>query len=63
MDHALAQDSLSAGDRGIVAALRDIANDDSLTGEAEALIKGGNDAVSAVITAASTIAADFSACR
>ncbi|UVK42048.1 phosphoenolpyruvate--protein phosphotransferase [Mesorhizobium sp. AR07] len=61
MDRALAQDSLSAGDRGIVAALRDIAADDSLTGEAEGLIKGGNDAVSAVITAASTIAADFSA--
>jgi phosphotransferase system enzyme I (PtsI) len=61
MDHALAQDSLSAGDRGIVAALRDIAADDSLTGEAEGLIKGGNDAISAVITAASTIAADFSA--
>lgn len=61
MDRALAQDSLSAGDRGIIAALRDIAADDSLTGEAEDLIKGGNDAVSAVITAASTIAADFSA--
>ncbi|RUX26686.1 phosphoenolpyruvate--protein phosphotransferase [Mesorhizobium sp. M7A.F.Ca.US.011.01.1.1] len=61
MDHALAQDSLSAGDRGIVAALRDIAADDSLTDEAEGLIKGGNDAVSAVITAASTIAAEFSA--
>ncbi|TGS16263.1 phosphoenolpyruvate-utilizing N-terminal domain-containing protein, partial [Mesorhizobium sp. M1C.F.Ca.ET.187.01.1.1] len=61
MDRALAQDSLSAGDRGIVAALRDIAADDSLTGEAEKAIKGGNDAVSATITAASTIAADFSA--
>jgi len=34
MDRALAQDSLSAGDRGIIAALRDIAADDSLTGEA-----------------------------
>ena len=61
MDRALAQDSLSAADRGIVAALRDIAADDSLTGEAEKAIRGGNDAVSAVITAASTIAADFSA--
>jgi phosphotransferase system enzyme I (PtsI)/phosphocarrier protein FPr len=61
MDRALAQDSLSAGDRGIVAALRDIAADDSLTGEAEKAIQGGNDAVSAVITAAATIAADFSA--
>ncbi|MCA0011281.1 phosphoenolpyruvate--protein phosphotransferase [Mesorhizobium sp. B292B1B] len=61
MDKALAQDTLSAGDRGIIAALRDIAADDSLTGEAEKAIKSGNDAVSAVITAASTIAADFSA--
>ena len=61
MDRALAQDTLSAGDRGIIAALRDIAADDSLTSEAEELVKGGNDAVSAVITAASTIAADFSA--
>jgi len=61
MDRALAQDSLSAADRGIVAALRDIAADDSLTGEAEKAIRGGNDAVSAVITAASTIAADSSA--
>ncbi|MEO5759433.1 MAG: phosphoenolpyruvate--protein phosphotransferase, partial [Mesorhizobium sp.] len=60
MDRTLAQDSLSAGDRGIIAALRDIAADDSLTGEAERLIKGGTDAVSAVITAASTIATDFS---
>ncbi|MBZ9806260.1 MULTISPECIES: phosphoenolpyruvate--protein phosphotransferase [unclassified Mesorhizobium] len=61
MDKALAQDTLSAGDRGIIAALRDIAADDSLTGEAEKAIKSGNDAVSAVITAASTIATDFSA--
>jgi phosphotransferase system enzyme I (PtsI) len=61
MDKILAQDSLSGGDRGIVAALKDIAADDSLTAGAEALIKGGNDAVSAVITAASTIAAEFSA--
>ncbi len=60
MDRALAQDSLSAGDRGIIAALRDIAADDSLTGEAEALIRDASDAVSATITAASTIAADFS---
>ena len=60
MDRALAQDSLSAGDRGIIAALRDIAADDSLTGEAEALIRDASDAVSATIPAASTIAADFS---
>ncbi|TPN80879.1 phosphoenolpyruvate--protein phosphotransferase [Mesorhizobium sp. CU2] len=61
MDRTLAEDSLSAGDRGIVAALRDIAADDSLTGEVEKLIGEGDDAVSAVIGAASTIAADFSA--
>ncbi|RVD54530.1 phosphoenolpyruvate--protein phosphotransferase [Mesorhizobium sp. M2D.F.Ca.ET.185.01.1.1] len=61
MDRTLAEDNLSAGDRGIVAALRDIAADDSLTGEVERLISEGDDAVSAVIGAASTIAADFSA--
>jgi phosphotransferase system enzyme I (PtsI)/phosphocarrier protein FPr len=61
MDRTLAEDNLSAGDRGIVAALRDIAADDSLTGEVEKFIRDGDDAVSAVIGAASTIAADFSA--
>ncbi|TGT72883.1 phosphoenolpyruvate--protein phosphotransferase [bacterium M00.F.Ca.ET.159.01.1.1] len=61
MDRTLAEDNLSAGNRGIVAALRDIAADDSLTGEVERLISEGDDAVSAVIGAASTIAADFSA--
>jgi len=61
MDRTLAENNLSAGDRGIVAALRDIAADDSLTGEAERLIQGGDDAVSAVIAAAAGIAADFSA--
>ncbi|MEW6630412.1 MAG: phosphoenolpyruvate--protein phosphotransferase [Pseudomonadota bacterium] len=61
MDRTLAEDNLSAGDRGIVAALRDIAADDGLTGEVERLIKGGDDAVSAVIAAAAAIAADFSA--
>lgn len=61
MDRTLAENNLSAGDRGIVAALRDIAADDSLTGEVEKLIKEGDDAVSAVIAAAAAIAADFSA--
>lgn len=61
MDRTLAENNLSAGDRGIVAALRDIAADDSLTGEVERLVQGGEDAVSAVIAAAATIAADFSA--
>jgi phosphoenolpyruvate-protein phosphotransferase (PTS system enzyme I) len=61
MDRTLAEDNLSAGDRGIVAALRDIAADDSLTSEVEKLIREGDDPVSAVIGAASSIAADFSA--
>ncbi|MDG4896142.1 MAG: phosphoenolpyruvate--protein phosphotransferase [Mesorhizobium sp.] len=61
MDRTLDENNLSAGDRGIVAALRDIAADESLTGEAERLIKGGDDAVSAVIAAAATIANDFGA--
>lgn len=61
MDRTLAENNLSAGDRGIVAALRDIAADESLTGEVERLIRGGDNAVSAVIAAAATIAADFSA--
>src|SRR5690606_27567060 len=61
MDRTLAQDSLSPDDRGIVAALRDMAADEALTGEAEALIGRGAEAVSAVIAAASTIAADFGA--
>ncbi|MDX8529994.1 phosphoenolpyruvate--protein phosphotransferase [Mesorhizobium sp. VK25A] len=61
MDRTLSENNLSAGDRGIVAALRDIAADDSLTGEVERLIRGGDDAVSAVIAASATIAADFSA--
>ncbi|MDG4877774.1 phosphoenolpyruvate--protein phosphotransferase [Mesorhizobium sp. WSM4935] len=61
MDRTLAENNLSAGDRGIIAALRDIAADDGLTGEVERLIKGGDDAVSAVIAAAAIIAADFSA--
>jgi phosphoenolpyruvate-protein kinase (PTS system EI component) len=51
MDEALAENSLSAGDRGIIAALKDIAADETLTGEAETLIIRGVDAVSAVISA------------
>ncbi len=61
MERTLAEDDLAAGDRGIIAALRDIAADDTLTGEAEALIKGGAEAVSATIAAASRIAEEFSA--
>jgi phosphoenolpyruvate-protein phosphotransferase len=59
MDEALAENSLSAGDRGIIAALKDIAADETLTGEAETLIIRGVDAVSAVISATSKIASEF----
>ncbi|UGX86617.1 phosphoenolpyruvate--protein phosphotransferase [Phyllobacterium meliloti] len=59
MDASLAETSLADSDRGIVAALKDIANDDELTGGAIAVVEGGVDAVSAVIGAASKIASDF----
>ncbi|HEV2898285.1 MAG TPA: phosphoenolpyruvate--protein phosphotransferase [Pseudaminobacter sp.] len=59
MDRALAENSLSAGDRGIIAALKDIAADESLTSEAETLVVRGVDAVSAVISATSKIASEF----
>ena len=59
MDATLAQDSLPAGDRGIVAALREIAADDALTDEAERLIKGGAEAVAATIGATSKLADEF----
>lgn len=61
MDKTLADESLAGGDRGIVAALRDIAADETLIGEAEATITKGLDAVSAVIGAASQVAAEFAA--
>jgi phosphoenolpyruvate-protein phosphotransferase len=59
MDKALAENSLSAGDRGIIAALKDIAADETLTSEAETLVVRGVDAVSAVISATSKIASEF----
>ncbi|QPC88515.1 phosphoenolpyruvate--protein phosphotransferase [Mesorhizobium sp. NBSH29] len=59
MDKALADKTLADGDRGIVAALRDIAADESLIGDAQATIREGVDAVSAVIAAASKLAAEF----
>jgi phosphoenolpyruvate-protein phosphotransferase len=59
MDKALASDSLAGGDRGIVAALRDLAADDTLIGEAEAMIRTGTDAVAAVIATATRLAAEF----
>ena len=59
MDKALASEDLAGGDRGIVAALRDLAADDTLIGEAEAMIRTGTDAVAAVIAAAAKLAAEF----
>ena len=59
MDAALADRGLAGGDRGIVAALRDIAADDTLLGEAEASIRKGFDAVSAMVAAAARTAAEF----
>ncbi|MBZ9604231.1 phosphoenolpyruvate--protein phosphotransferase [Phyllobacterium chamaecytisi] len=59
MDMSLTATDLAESDRGIIAALKDIACDDELTQAAEALVKEGMDAVSAVIGATSRIAADF----
>lgn len=59
MEHSLARGDLAESDRGIVAALKDIASDDSLRDEALALIRGGMDAVSATLGAASTVAQQF----
>ncbi|WP_054309420.1 phosphoenolpyruvate--protein phosphotransferase [Mesorhizobium sp. 1M-11] len=59
MDRALASESLAGGDRGIVAALRDLAADDTLIGDAEAMIRAGTDAVAAVIATAAKLAAEF----
>lgn len=59
MNASLASGALSANDRGIVAALRDIAADDELRDEAVSVIRSGFDAVSAVIAAAAKIAAQF----
>ncbi|CDX23284.1 PEP-protein phosphotransferase of PTS system (enzyme I) [Mesorhizobium sp. ORS 3324] len=59
MDAALADEGLAGGDRGIVAALRDIAADETLVGDIEASIREGFDAVSAVVAAAAKTAAEF----
>lgn len=59
MNASLATDALSANDRGIIAALRDIAADDELRDEATAAIRSGIDAVSAVIGATTRIAQQF----
>lgn len=59
MDDSLSHGGLAESDRGIVAALKDIAADESLTEEAVALIRSGMDAVSAMLGAASTVAGQF----
>ncbi len=59
MDTSLAAKGLAESDRGIIAALKDIACDEELTNAATVLVNGGIDAVSAVIGATSKIAADF----
>ncbi|PRD42743.1 phosphoenolpyruvate--protein phosphotransferase [Phyllobacterium phragmitis] len=59
MDASLAAGNLAESDRGIIAALKDIAADDTLADEAIALIRGGMDAVTAVFGAASKLATEF----
>jgi len=61
MDESLTTGNLADTDRGIIAALKDIAADDSLTEEAISLIRGGMDAISAMLGAASTVAGQFAA--
>ena len=61
MDASLSSGNLADADRGIIAALKDIAADDSLTDEALGLIRGGLDAISAMLAAASTVAEQFAA--
>ncbi len=61
MDASLSSSKLADTDRGIIAALKDIAADDSLIDEALGLIRGGLDAISAMLAAASTVAGQFAA--
>ncbi len=61
MDKALADETLAGGDRGIVAALRDIAGDETLVGDAVAMIREGTDAVAATIAVSSRLAEEFGA--
>jgi len=61
MDASLAAGGLAESDRGIIAALKDIAADETLTEETTLLIRGGMDAVTAVFGAASKVATEFAA--
>jgi phosphocarrier protein FPr len=61
MDKALADRTLAGDDRGIVTALRDIAGDETLVGDAVAMIREGADAVAATIAVSTALAQEFGA--
>lgn len=61
MNASLEIDNLAASDRGIIAALKDIACDQDLVDGATTLVESGMDAISAVIGTTSRIASDFAA--
>ena len=60
MDAELKADNLAESDRGIIAALKDIAADETLLDEATGLIHGGLDALSAMLGASAAVARQFS---
>ena len=60
MDEELKADNLAESDRGIIAALKDIAADETLLDEATGLIRGGLDALSAMLGASAAVARQFS---
>ena len=60
MDTELQADNLAESDRGIIAALKDIAADEVLLEEATVLIRGGLDALSAMLGASAAVARQFS---
>lgn len=60
MDAELKADNLAESDRGIIAALKDIAADETLLDEATGLIVGGLDALSAMLGASAAVARQFS---
>jgi len=60
MDAELKADNLAESDRGIIAALKDIAADETLLDEATGLIRGGLDALSAMLGASAAVARQFS---
>ena len=60
MDAELQADNLAESDRGIIAALKDIAADEVLLEEATVLIRGGLDALSAMLGASAAVARQFS---